>query len=136
MKTCIIFLLISIFSISCNQQDPLIGTWERYGPYDPGMRIKILKTNNSMNAEIVKRADNDTTFEVGDIKWKNITKVNDNRYEFSNLTKYPIPFGSLFENKYQDAYLTIVNDTIKMRLSSKGNELGGTEQPWKRVNAE
>jgi len=39
----------------------------------------------------------------------------------------------LFENKYEDAYLTNLNDTIKIRLASKGEEKGGTEQPWKRI---
>lgn len=135
MKTYII-LLISVFFISCNHPDPLIGTWERFGEFDPGMRIKIYKTNNSMNAEIVKRADNDTLFEVGDIKWKNITKVNDNRYEFVNLRKFYQEYGSLFQNRYEDAYLLLVNDTIRMRLFSKGNDHLGTEQPWKRINAE
>jgi hypothetical protein len=125
------FLLLTLFG--CTTKDPILGTWERFGDYDPGMRIKITQNEYSINAEIIKPADNDTLFAVGDIKWKNIIKVGKNKYEFGNLTKYEYQFGSLFENKYQDAYLTISNDTIKMRLFSKGNEIGGTEQPWKRV---
>jgi hypothetical protein len=135
MKTYII-LLLTLFFINCNNPDPLIGTWERFGEFDPGMRIKIYKTNNSMIAEIVKRADKDTLFAVGDIKWKNIIKVNDNKYEFFNLRKYYEQYGSLFQNRYEEAYLILVNDTIKMRLFSRGNDILGTEQPWKRINAE
>lgn len=133
MKKCLLYSLL-LTLIGCSSQDPIIGTWERTGDDYKGMRIKIEQNSATINAQLIKRPDNgDTTFTVGDIKWKDIKKVDDKKYVFGDLSKYDYAYGTLFQNRYEDSYLTIENNELKTRGFSKGDESIGTEQTWRRI---
>lgn len=132
MKKYLAYSLLLLL-IGCQSEDPIIGTWERIGDNLKGMKIKVEKNSYSYYGELIKQPENgDTTFYVGDVKWKDIKNVGKNKYVLQDLGKYKITFGSLFQNHYMETNLTLENDVIKTRVFAKGNESMGTEQTWKR----
>lgn len=133
--------LLILFSIlyfsSCQKNDKLIGTWERYGDALAGMKIQVVKEGESFKAAIIYATDSNKLvgFVEGDIKWKNIKNTDENKYEFEDLAKEEVMFTDKFEPSYSLSYLEIISDDeIHTRGFSKGRELVGTEQKWKRVN--
>jgi len=133
MKKIIPFVfLLTLFG--CTSKDPILGTWERHGDELKGMRLKVTQNSSAISAELIKLPESgDTTFTLGDTKWRDIKKVDNGKYVFGDLSKYVYSYGSLFQNRYEDSYLTIVGDNIKTRGFAKADEIVGTEQIWKRV---
>jgi hypothetical protein len=98
MKLFISFLLF-IFISGCTSKDPILGTWERYGDQLKGMRIKVTQNSSTINAEVIKLPDNgNIIFTIGDIKWKDVKKVDNGKYIFGDLFKYQESYGTLFQN--------------------------------------
>ncbi|MDP1623783.1 MAG: hypothetical protein Q8M08_15765 [Bacteroidales bacterium] len=134
----ILFILISISLLtSCKKEDKLVGNWERYGDRFEGMKIHVVKEGESFKASIVFVTDSIKLggFVVGDIKWKNIKKITDNKYEFEDLAKKQSIYTDKFEPSYVLANLEMItDDEIHTRNFSKGLEAIGTEQTWKRAS--
>ena len=142
MKTSnlIILLCLSIFLLSsCKNNDKIIGTWERYGDDFAGMRVKVVKEGEHIKGTIIFATDMSKEllgFAEGDVKWKNIKKTTENKYEFEDLGKSPVGLGK-FQPSYDLTNLELVSENeIYTRGFSKGTEWIGTEQKWKRVNDE
>ena len=136
--THLLCLLILIFT-SCQQQDRLIGKWERLGDRFKGMQIEVSNEGGSFKAEIVATTDSieQRGFVKGDIKWKDINKISKNKYEFQDLGKIQIVLSEKFTGDYSLARLEFVSDTlIRTRLFTKGDEDIGTETQWKKVRKE
>ena len=122
---------------SCNKQDKLVGKWERYGDPLAGMTIEITNIGGSFKAEVIASPDSvqQRGFFVGDIKWRNIKRIEENKYEYVDLKKTPIPYSEpiRFQSDNGLARLEFKNDTIvKTRIFAKGNEDFGAETIWKR----
>lgn len=139
MKTYKLFLT-SIFIIllltSCQKQEKLLGSWERYGDRYAGLTVQVVKEGESFKAAIIFSPDSCKLngFVNGDIKWKNIKNTTENKYEFEDLAKRQLIFTDKFEPSYTLANLELVSeDEIYIRLFSKGLEDIGTEQKWKRT---
>jgi hypothetical protein len=130
-----IFLSILLFT-SCQKNDKLIGSWERYDDANAGMKVQVLKEGESFKAAITFATDSNKLlgFVEGDIKWKNIKKTTENRYEFEDLYKRGVIFTDKFEPSYALTNLEIISDDeIHTRVFSKGTEWIGTEQKWRRI---
>lgn len=137
IKTLTFVLLNILFFSSCNHQDKLIGKWERYGDPLAGMTIEVTNVGGSFKAEIVAAPDSIqlSGFYVGDIKWRDIKKIEENKYEYVDLKKTGIPYTDppRFKSDNGLARLELVGDTIvKTRIFAKGNEDFGAETTWKR----
>jgi hypothetical protein len=139
MKTIkpISLILLSIFIFqSCHQPDRLIGKWERISDRHKGMQILVKNEGVSFKAEIIATTDSNVLsgFVVGDIKWKDIKKISENKYEFQDLGKISIIFSDKFGSEYVMARLEIITDTLlQTRLFAKANEVTGTESKWKKI---
>ena len=101
----ILFLLISFLFLSCNHQDKLIGKWERIGDRFSGMQIIVKNENGSFKAEMIKTTDSIIGFVIGDIKWKNIKKITNDKYEFEDLGKKPTEYIDKFNLYYTPCQL-------------------------------
>jgi len=134
----IAFILFNLLLFtSCNNQDKLVGKWERYGDPLAGMTIEITNIGGSFKAEIIASPDSvqQRGFFVGDIKWRDIKKIEENKYEYVDLKKTAIPYSEpiRFQSENGLARLEFENDTIiKTRIFAKGNEAYGAETIWKR----
>lgn len=141
MKIINFLLILSLISIllSCNQKDNLVGKWLRYGDEFSGIEIEIKDENGSFKAEITNiKLDiiEPIPFVIGDIKWKGIKKISENKYEYEDLKKNIIPYTDpiRYEGNYFPARLEIVSDSlINTRVFVKGDERYGTETHWKKV---
>ena len=137
-KVCFVVLSVLFFS-SCQNNDKIIGTWERYGDVLEGMRIKVVKEGEHLKGTIIYSTDfsKERGFAEGDVKWKNIKKMTDAKYEYEDLKKTRVPYSDLFEPSYGLSNLELVSENeIYTRVFSKGTEYVGTEQKWKRVKDE
>ena len=125
---------VGIFFLSCQNNDKIIGTWERYGDGLAGMRIEVVKEGNHIKGTIILEGDNELSpFVVGDVKWKNIKKTTINKYEFEDLYKQGIS-TNITETRYNLASIELVSENeIYIRQFARGNEFIGTEQKWERV---
>ena len=130
-------LLISLFIVSCQKKDELIGDWERFGDSFSGLKIQVKKEGESFKAIIVETTDSCKSlggFVVGDIKWKNIKNTEASKYEFEDLIKGEITAGR-FEPSYDISYLELFSENeLRTRGFSKGLEVIGTEQKWRRIS--
>jgi hypothetical protein len=139
IKSITFILLITLLFLSCNQQDKLIGKWERFGDQFKGMTIQIKNEGGSFKAEIIETTDaiELNGFVKGDIKWKDIKNISENKYEYQDLGKKPILYSDKFEGDYVMARLEFVSDTLlQTRVFSKGDELIGTETQWRKISNE
>ena len=112
---------------SCNNSDEaspnsgnlLDGQWVRVDGNNPNANsMKVEISGNS--ATVLDPAS--TSLSVGDLKWKEITSVADNKYEHLEL-------GS--DGNYYDASITVVNNnTIEILVLASGP---GNEQEWDRI---
>ena len=132
-----ITLICILICSSCNHQDKLIGKWERFGDPLAGMTIEITNIGGSFKAEIITSPDNvlERGFFAGDIKWRDIKKIDDNKYEYVDLKKTAIPYSDpiRFQSDNGLARLEFESDTIiKTRIFAKGNENYGAETIWRR----
>lgn len=113
------------------EKDPLEGTWERSGEGDryEGIQVKVEKLDNGQyQAEIItlnELAKKDG-FILGDIKWRNITKIKDKKYEFKDLGKSPAL-------EWYECQMTVSGDIIEARDVAENGEDFGSKQTWKRV---
>jgi hypothetical protein len=128
----IVFLIVS-----CQQKEKLLGKWERYGDPLSGMIIEISNIGGSFKAEIISAPDSvqQKGFFIGDIKWRDIKKIDKNKYEYVDLKKTGIPYSEPIRFKSENglARLELIDDSIiKTRLFAKGDEDYGTETSWKR----
>ncbi len=130
------FIFLFLIFASCDRNDKLIGTWERHSDAWAGMKVKVVKEGKSFKAVIIHATDSNKLggFVEGDIKWKNIEKTTEKKYEIESLGKTPVMFTETFEPSYSLANLELVSDNeVYIRKFSKGTEWIGTEQKWKRV---
>jgi len=131
-KVCVAILSIFLFA-SCQKEDKLIGTWERYGDDLAGMKVKVVKEGETMKGVIVFMPYKHR-FVEGDIKWKNIKKITKNKYEFEDLYKIADNWENIVEINYHWTSIELVSeDEIYTRRFAKGSESVGTEQKWRRV---
>ena len=131
----IIILFIVIFSFTkCGKKDLLLGKWERISDEYKGMQVSVIKNNDqSYSATIINRPNNPNSFNVGDIKWKDIKESGEDRYVFFDLYKT----SNLTEDQnsnYRETTMIIIGDTLKTRVFYKENESVGTNQIWIKIN--
>jgi hypothetical protein len=131
----IIILFIVIFSFTmCGKKDLLLGKWERISDEYKGMQVSVIKNNDqSYSASIINRPNNPNSFNVGDVKWKDIKESGEDRYVFFDLYKTP----NLTEDEnsnYRETTMIIIGDTLKTRVFSKENESVGTNQIWIKIS--
>jgi hypothetical protein len=98
--------LMSFMCVSCNKTsspasknktssedtvvvDPLVGKWERYGDEKAGLCVTVSPYGNVMTSKIDVNVSvlADVGFNVGDMKWKNITKVAEGKYSLTDMYK-------------------------------------------------
>jgi len=139
VKSIFPILVLLLILNSCKQpQDKLIGKWVRYGDMLQGMCIEIQNEGGSFKAEIVSEPDSimNSGFFVGDIKWRDIKKIAENKYEYVDLKKTPIPYSEPLRFKSENglARLEVIGDTIiNTRIFAKGDEVVGAETHWRKV---
>lgn len=127
----IFFIIILIILFSCDRNDEIVGTWVRTGDPFEGMTVEVTSLDNKYIGKIIKVNDiaKEHSYEIHDVKWKNIIKTNNNIYEFQDLRKGRYYGYATFE--FQDAFITLQNsNTIIIRQAVKGNETWGTQQLW------
>jgi hypothetical protein len=131
----IIFLFIVIISFTkCGKKDILLGKWERISDEYKGMQVSVIKNNDqSYSATIVNRPNNPNSFNVGDVKWKDIKESGEDRYVFFDLYK-TLNLNEDANSNYRETTMIIIGDTLKTRVFSKENESVGTNQMWIKIN--
>jgi hypothetical protein len=85
--TCVFFLIILF---SCNSKDKIVGEWECYGdPIYSEQLIKIEKIGKSFQGTKMNliKGDAERMWNIGDVYWKNITSIENNKYRVSSVTK-------------------------------------------------
>lgn len=130
--------MLIAFVTSCKKTDKLVGIWERVGDNQrfAGMRIQVTEDGDSFRAVIVKATEkcNENGFFEGDVKWKNIKKTAENKYEYEGLLKDASDY-KVKSSFYSPYYLEIINDSlIYTRISSNGGaDETSSEQNWVKI---
>lgn len=136
VKNVILLVFLFVVLTSCRKEETLRGVWTRIDDPFTGMKIEVVNVGDILHGKIIEV--NGTSriygFAEGDIKWKEIRHIGDNKYEYYDLMKSVDMLGNIKRTSYDPALLTKVNDTlIEIRMYAKGLELLGTEQRWVKV---
>ena len=120
-----VFLFILIISCSDNnlsQNDKLFGTWTRVGDNYARMRISVKKKNNNCAGKIIflPTLAQKNGFVFNDVKWKNIKKINNNKYSLSNLDITVNTFGDRVIEEYNKCFIYFMSAN-KIKLEFKNN---------------
>ena len=119
----IFVLLFSCLFFLTGCKDNVIGTWERQGDDLQGMRVKIIKTDNSMYGEITQKSNQGSYFNMNETKWNNIKKVGKDEYEMEDLVKG-------YDNKYVQSHLRIKGDLLTVDWFVNDGRTTGSHQLW------
>jgi hypothetical protein len=138
-------VLVSIFILSsCQNNDKLIGTWERYGDELAGMKVKVEKEGDRIIGTIIYSTDKckQGGFLEGDVKWKSIKEITYNKYEFEDLRKHAKHdrygnFQKVSSSSYNLKNLEFVSENEIYMISFVSGEVKiGDKQSWKRIKDE
>ena len=121
----LIFLIILITSCSDNnlsQNDKFFGTWTRVGDNYSRMKILIKNENNKSVGRIIflPTLAQKNGFVFNDVKWKNIKKINNNKYSLLNLDVTVNTFGDRVIEEYNKCFVYFIS-TKKIKLEFKNN---------------
>ena len=129
------FLSLLLFS-SCQNNDRIIGSWERYGDDWAGMKVKVVKEGEHLKGMVifVTEANKLGGFAEGDVKWKSMKRMDRNKYEYEDLLKSVDRLGTIIETRYDLMNLELVSENeVSSRAFAQGDEWIGTEQKWRRI---
>jgi len=121
-------LLIIILVTSCNdnnisKNDKLFGTWTRVGDNYSRMKILVKNENNNCVGKIVflPTIAQKNGFVFNELKWKNIKKINNNKYSLSNLDVTVNTFGDRVIEKYNKCFIYFMSKN-EIKLEFKNNK--------------
>ncbi len=142
MKTHLFYLsilLATLFFTACNNQkeaDKIIGKWERFDDHAAGSILVVKKTGTNYEASLehISGVLSDYGFEIGDIKWRNITHIENNQYTGEDLLKSVDRTGEIVQTRYDAVGLSLVaSDILQLKGLEEGEESIGTNQRWRRL---
>ncbi|RLD61258.1 MAG: hypothetical protein DRJ01_08235 [Bacteroidetes bacterium] len=121
----LIFLIILITSCSDNnlsQNDKFFGTWTRVGDNYARMKISVEKKDDNCVGKIIflPTLAQKNGFVFNDVKWKNIKKINNNKYSLLNLDVTVNTFGDRVIEEYNKCFVYFIS-TKKIKLEFKNN---------------
>ncbi|MBE9467824.1 MAG: hypothetical protein IMY72_05805 [Bacteroidetes bacterium] len=122
----IIFLITLITSCNDNnlpENDKLLGTWTRVGDNYARMKISVKKENNNCVGRIVflPTMAQKNGFVFNDLKWKNINKINNNKYSLSDFDIIVNTFGDRVVEKYNKSFIYFMSKN-EIKLEFKNNK--------------
>ena len=135
-----IFLLAIIGLSGCkNNNDKIIGTWERFDDESSGSVIKVEKVGENLEGKLQHVSGNlvELGFEAGDLKWKEIAAdtKEQKRYIGKDLIKAVDQNNKVSQTEYVDMYIEFLSNDIVQILDPSGVQ-GGISKPqkWRRID--
>ncbi|MCK5823373.1 MAG: hypothetical protein KAG95_05175 [Bacteroidales bacterium] len=125
----LIFIIILITSCNDNnlaKNDKLFGAWTRVGDNYARMKISVKKENNNYSGRIIflPTLVQKNGFVFNDLKWKNIKKINNNKYSLSNLDVTVNTFGDRVVEKYNKCFIYFISrNEIKLEFKNNKNRM-------------
>ncbi len=115
---------ITVVPLTVPEEFSIIGTWERVESNNPSLNgMQVTVNNEETEGEITTSR---SSFSTGDIKWKDLVKVSEHEYVFSDL---------FTDGTYQDSIAIFIiaygNELIIGNFESSGS---GSFQRWQRVD--
>jgi len=127
---------IVIFLIGCSKTDFLIGKWERMEDEASGTIVEVKKMGDTYQGKLIKPAGilNELGFAEGDVKWRDIRVISENKWEGKDLEKEVDTTGAITSADYKEVRFTFFSDgTLEVRRFAKEEEIIGTVQRWRKI---
>src|SRR5688572_8311455 len=102
------------------ETERIVGVWERNGDDFAGVRVKVYKSGEKYKALLLTIPDKMKAFcfAEGEVKWKNISKIDENFYKLEDLRKDCDSFPT-----YNDFHLEFYDDTnIVLKINVKESD--------------
>lgn len=120
-----LFIGCLFFLTGCKES--IEGTWIRQGDDLQGMKIKVIKGDNTTYGIIVNNSDKEGSFKINETKWNNIKKVGKDNYECEDLRK-----SYYSEGKYIQSHMKIQGDLLTLDWFVNDGSSNGYHQLWMR----
>jgi hypothetical protein len=136
MKNITVLFALIICFIGCNQQPSIAGIWERYGDEAEGSMVKVELVGKEYIGRLIKveGALKELGFADGDIKWRSVKPIAQNKWDGQDLIKVVDYQGVIQSVDYKDVYFTLLPDgALEVRKFAKETEVIGTVQKWRRI---
>ncbi len=130
------FFLFILLSVGCNNRDPILGQWERYGDDAEGTVVQVERAGNWRHARLIKVAGvlKELGFAEDDIKWRDIEPMGNNRWRGKDLIKEIDSTGTIVKTEYIDVYYTLIDENIlEVRWFASDKWTIGSLQRWRRI---
>lgn len=135
-KLIIISILLGLMN-GCNTKDLIVGEWERYDDLNKGTIIRVEKIGECYNAFLVKINESMYSygFRTGEIYWKDVVKIEKNKYKALCLFKGYENSRQIFG--YSEQYIILIsNDSLVTKnFISDERLISGGEHKWERNNS-
>lgn len=146
MRKLLLVLIVWIPTLSFSQ-DELKGQWLRIEDriqnpdawvgenYDSTI-VKVKEVDGNLIGIMQKVPKNAVNhgYSVGQIKWRNIKRIDNNNFELEGLLMDYGTFGNFDNPVYIKVYFQLVdNNTIILRTDEQSGRFGGTNQKWIRI---
>ena len=106
------------------KQNPIVGSWQRFGDDFAGMIVLVSKEHGVFSAEIKSLLNVRSPFVVGEIKWKDMKEISENTYVGYDL----------FKAGRCGTYLPI-NVSLNNKIFEIDNVYQGVQLPTKEIIA-
>ena len=113
--------------------DPLEGNWVRYDDdtHVAGMTVAVVNNGGVLEGHIIQMMDGIGVFNVGQVKWHNIKKVSENRYDLDDL--FNINNGQAWYVADVPSHITIIKEGKRLTLVTDRKEGTGNHQIWEKM---
>ena len=114
--------------------DPLEGNWVRYDDdtHVAGMTVAVVNNGGVLEGHIIQMMDGIGIFNVGQVKWHNIKKISENRYDLDDL--FNINNGQTWSVSDIPSHITIIKDGQRLTLITDRTEGTGNHQIWEKMD--
>lgn len=130
------FLVCALMLSACGAKATIVGTWKRVEPDSPfnNLVVKVEVLDSGFRGVIVELGDGMANygFTVGDTKWKDIKRIKEGTYEYSDLGRNEN--GVKWYDCNIDFDATKPDDLNIHTVASLGGT--GDKQVWERVTEE
>ena len=111
--------------------DPLEGNWVRYDDevHVAGMTVSVVNKGGVLEGHIIQMKDGIGVFNIGQVKWHNIRKISENRYELDDLFTH---YNGNWTVGDVPSHITIIKSG--QRLTLIADQIGpGSHQIWEKM---
>ncbi|MCC7224739.1 MAG: hypothetical protein IT273_13500 [Chitinophagales bacterium] len=132
----IVAFWLAILSACGNKPDLLEGKWERFDDQAAGASITVTHNAQGLQGTLLQVTGElaNLGFAAQDVKWKDLTKKDNNYYVGFDLQKAVDAQGNVANTKYVESYFELLSDDIlEITSVDKSDDAFGTRQKWKRT---